>query len=41
MFSERQCNMVVEFTLAGRTAQYITDRLDCSMSTIRRIREKV
>ena len=40
MLSERQRNITVELTLAGQTAQYIADRFDCSISTIRRIRNK-
>ena len=34
MLSERQRNIVVDLTLAGRTAQYIADRFDCSIPTI-------
>ena len=33
MLSERQRNIVVGVTLAGRTAQYIADMFDCSIST--------
>ena len=40
MLSEGQWNIFVELTLAGWTAQYITDRFDCSISTIWRIRQK-
>ena len=40
MLSEWQRNIVVALTLAGRTAQYIADRFDCSISTIRRIRNR-
>ena len=40
MVCERQWNIVVELTLAGRTARYIADRLDCLISTIRRIRSE-
>ena len=32
--------IVVELTLAGRTAQYIVDRFDCSISTMRWIRKR-
>ena len=39
MLSERQRNTDVELTLAGRTAQYIANRFDFSISTIRRIRK--
>ena len=38
MLSERQRHIIVELTLVGRTAQYIADRFDCSISTILRIR---
>ena len=31
MLFERQRNIVVELTLAGRTAQYIADSFDCSV----------
>ena len=31
--------MVVELTQAGRTARYIADRLNCSISTTGRIRK--
>ena len=40
MSSEWQRNTVVELTLAGRTVQYIADRFDCSISTIRWISKK-
>ena len=40
MLSERQRNIVVQLTLAGRTAQYIADRFDWSISTIRQIIKK-
>ena len=39
MLFERQWNLVVELKLAGRTAQYIADRFDCLILTIRRIRK--
>ena len=39
MLSERQCDKFVELTLAVRTAQYIVDKFDCSISTTRRVRE--
>ena len=41
MLSERQRNIIVELALAGRTAQYVADRIDCSIYIIRRIRKKV
>ena len=43
MLSERQRNIIVELTLAGRTAQYnvIADRFDCSISTIRRTKKSL
>ena len=37
MLSERQRNIVVDLTPADRTAQYIADRFDCSISIIWRI----
>ena len=40
MLSERQRNIIVELTLAGLTAQYISDRFNCSISTIQRIRKR-
>ena len=40
MLSERQRNIIVELTLVGRTAQYIADRFDCWISTIRRISKR-
>ena len=40
MLFERQRYIVVELTLAGRTAQYIADRFDLLISTIRRIRKR-
>ena len=41
MLSEQQRNIVVELTLSGRISQYITDKLDCLISTIRRIRKNI
>ena len=38
MLSERQRDIAVELTLAGRTSQHIADEFDCSISTIRRIK---
>ena len=40
MLSERQRNIVVELILAGRTAQYIADKFDYSISAIRQIRKR-
>ena len=34
MLSERQRNIVAELTLAGRSAQHIADRFDCSILPI-------
>ena len=40
MLSERQQHIVVELTIAGRTAKYIADMFNCSISTLQRIRKR-